>query len=249
MQIDLNADLGEGMGDDAAMLDVVSSANVACGGHAGDADSMRTVCADAVARQVRIGAHVSYADREDFGRAEMDIGPVELLDELREQLGNLVDAAHEVGGVVTYIKPHGALYHRVTRDPEHAAAVVMLASESGLALVGPPGSLVLHLADQAGVATVAEAFADRGYRPDGGLVPRGEPGALLHDPDPIAARMVALVRDGEVTSEDGGTVAVVADSICVHSDSPGAVAIARAVRAALIGAGVTIAPPPHVTVP
>lgn len=243
MRIDLNADLGEGMGDDDAMLDIVSSANVACGGHAGDEASMRAVCEAAVARGVRIGAHVSYPDRVGFGRLELDLDGGTLLALLRSQLDALSTAALAAGGRVTFVKPHGALYHRVTRDAEHADAVVTLAREAGLAVVGLPGTLVLRRAASAWLRTVPEAFADRAYLPDGGLVPRSEPGAVLHEEQQIAARMVGLVRHGTVTAIDGSTVAVHAESICVHSDTPGAVAIARAVRDALVAAGVEIAAP------
>ena len=243
MRIDLNADLGEGMGDDAAMLDVVSSANVACGGHAGDAASMRAVCALAVERGVRIGAHVSYPDTAGFGRVEMDLDGDALLERLQAQLAGLTTAARGAGGRVTYVKPHGALYHRVARDPEHAEAVVTLARQAGLAVVGLPGSLGLELAAAAGLTTVPEAFADRAYLPTGGLVPRTQPGAVLEDADRIADRMVSLVRDGTVIANDGGPVAVAARTICVHSDTPGAVAIAIAVRRALTAAGVEIVAP------
>lgn len=243
MRIDLNADLGEGMGDDRAMLDVVSSANVACGGHAGDADSMRVVCREAVARGVRVGAHVSYPDVAGFGRVEMDLDGGALLAELRRQLDALVTAAGAAGTEVAYLKPHGALYHRVVRDAEHAEAVVALAREARLAVVGLPGGLVLDLARAAGLPSLGEAFADRGYRADGSLVPRTEPGAVLHDPTAVAQRMLGLVRDGTVIASDGSSVRVAAGTICVHSDTPGAVAIARALREDLVAAGVEIAAP------
>ncbi len=241
MRIDLNADLGEGMGDDAAMLDVVSSANVACGGHAGDETSMRQVCSAAVARGVTIGAHVSYPDVAGFGRTEIDMPADALLASLRSQMASLTRAAAAERGEVRYVKPHGALYHRVAREATHAEAVVTVAGEAGLAVVGLPGSLVLRLAADAGLSTITEAFADRAYRRDGGLVPRTQPGAVLHDPAEVAQRMVGLVRDGVVPAVDGSAVLVSAASICVHSDTPGAVAIATTVRAALVGAGVEIA--------
>lgn len=240
MRIDLNADLGEGMGDDAAMLDVVTSANVACGGHAGDKASMLAVCAAAVERGVRIGAHVSYPDRAEFGRADMEIGGEALLDVLRNQLAALTTAALAAGGEVAFVKPHGALYHRASHDPEHAQAVVTLAREAGIGVVGLPGGLSLTLAETAGLTVTPEAFADRGYRQDGSLVPRSEPGAVLHDPAVVAARMVALVRSGTIATAEGVAVGVTARSICVHSDTPGAVAIARAVREGLVAAGVEI---------
>jgi UPF0271 protein len=246
MRIDLNADLGEGMGDDTddtEMLGLISSANIACGGHAGDAASMRRSCETARSRGVRIGAHVSYPDRAGFGRSEMEIEGEALLAVLTEQLEGLTTAAESVGAEVTFVKPHGALYHRVARDPEHAAAVVRLAARARLAVVGLPGSLVLHQAMRAGLAVVPEAFADRGYTADGSLVPRSQPGAVLHDADLIADRMVDLVRTGTVAAADGSRVRVVARSICVHSDTPGAVAIARRVRQGLESAGISIEAP------
>lgn len=241
--VDLNADLGEGVGDDVAMLDLVSSANVACGGHAGDGSSMRAVCRAAVERGVRVGAHVSYPDVAGFGRTAMDVTGPELLDMLRTQLADLTTAAGDVGAEVTFVKPHGALYHRVAVDPEQARAVVRLAAEACLAVVGLPGGVVLELAERAGLPVVPEAFADRGYLADGSLVPRESPGAVLHDAEVVAARMVALVRTGRVNADDGTEVAVAARSICVHGDTPGAVAIARRLRAALTAAGVEIAAP------
>lgn len=243
MRIDLNADLGEGVGDDASMLAVVSSANIACGGHAGDAASMRAVCAQAVARGVRIGAHVSYPDRAGFGRVAMDLAPDALLASLAEQLDRLTTAALAAGGRVTFVKPHGALYHRVAVDPAVAELVVSLARPAGLAVVGLPGGVILEQAAASGLRVVPEAFADRAYLPTGGLVPRSEPGAVLHEAHEITHRMVGLVRDGVVLAANGTPVPVAARSICVHSDTAGAVAIARAVRAGLRAAGVTIAAP------
>ncbi|WP_420114518.1 LamB/YcsF family protein [Pseudactinotalea sp.] len=241
MRIDLNADLGEGMGDDGAVLDVVSSANIACGGHAGDAASMRVACEQAVARGVRIGAHVSYPDRAGFGRVPMDLPAGVLLASLEAQLDQLTTAALAAGGRVTFVKPHGALYHRAATDPEVAEIVVTMARPAGLAVVGLPGSAILDRAVAAGLLAVPEAFADRGYLPNGALVPRGQPGAVLDDPDLVTQRMVSLVRDGEVAAADGSRVTVAAHSICVHSDTPGAVAIARSVRTGLERAGVQIA--------
>lgn len=241
--VDLNADLGEGIGDDVAMLDLVSSANVACGGHGGDEASMRAVCRAAVERGVRVGAHVSYPDIDGFGRAPMEVSGPELLDMLRSQLAALTTAARDVGAEVTSVKPHGALYHRVAVDPEQAGAVVRLAAGAGLAVVGLPGGVVLDLAERAGLPVVPEAFADRGYRADGSLVPRDRPGAVLHDAEVVAARMVGLVRSGRVDADDGTEVVVAARSICVHGDTPGAVALARRLREALVAAGVEIAAP------
>lgn len=240
MQIDLNADLGEGMGDDVAMLGIVSSANVACGGHAGDRASMRSVCEQAVARGVRIGAHISYPDRAGFGRVAMDLAPQTLLDSIAEQLDDLTTAARVAGGDVTFVKPHGALYHRVVTDPEVAELVVRLARPAGLAVVGLPGGAVLRRAADAGLVAVPEAFADRGYTASGALVPRTEPGAVLHEAHEVTRRMVSLVRHGVIAAADGTPVPIAARSICVHSDTPGALALALAVRDGLLAAGVQI---------
>jgi UPF0271 protein len=250
MHIDLNCDLGEGLGPwtlgepgtDDALLHVVTSANVACGFHAGDPVIMAATCATAAARGVAIGAHVAYRDLVGFGRRPLDV-PVDVLRaEVAYQIGALVAVARTEGARVGYVKPHGALYNRIVRDEAQATAVVeaVAAVDPSLAVVGLPRSAVLRLAADAGLRTVSEAFVDRGYRADGTLVPRGSPGALVTDPAEAGRRAVTIARDGRVEAADGGTVEVVADSLCVHSDTPGAVAVARAVRDALTGAGVTL---------
>lgn len=233
--IDLNADLGEGVGDDDAMLAVVTSANVACGGHAGDDRSMRDVSRMATARGVTIGAHPSYPDREGFGRRPMDPDPVTLRADLELQVAALDGAA---GGSIRYLKPHGALYNRIVADEVQADVVARVAADAGLPVLGLPGSAIERAADRLGVRFVAEAFADRGYLADGSLAPRDHPAGVLHDPAAIAERVVRLALDGEVIDVDGGLVRVEAASVCVHGDTPGAVAIATAVRAALESAGV-----------
>lgn len=245
--IDLNADLGESfgqwsMGDDAAMLDVVSSANIACGFHAGDPQVMRRTVAAAGERGVAIGAHVSYNDLVGFGRRSMDVAPDELEADVLYQLAALDGVARTHGSRVTYVKPHGALYNRIVRDDAQAQAVVRAvhAFNPELAVLGLPGSRFLAHADDIGLATMAEAFADRAYNADGTLVSRSQAGAVLHDPRIVAERMVDLVRHGRVESVTGEPVSVTADSICTHGDSPGAVAMARAVRDALREAGVAI---------
>jgi 5-oxoprolinase (ATP-hydrolysing) subunit A len=219
--VDLNADLGEEVTDDAGLLAVVTSANVACGFHAGTPGIMRAVCAEAARLGVVVGAQVSYADREHFGRVELDVEAGQLREQVAEQVSVLGDIAASEGTRVAYLKPHGALYHRVSRDDVQAAAV--LDGSGDLPVLGFPGSRLLALAAEAGRATYVEGFPDRGYTADGRLVPRGEPGALLDDVDFIAAQAVALAP----------TVA----SLCVHGDSPGAVAHAHAVRRALERAG------------
>ncbi len=225
--IDLNADLAEGVTDDEGLLDVVSSANVACGFHAGDAATMRRACEGATRRGVRIGAQVSYQDREGFGRRDMDVPPDRLAADVLYQIGALA-----AFGDVVYVKPHGALYNRVVHDEQQAAAVVaaVRAWRVRLPLLGLPGARVLALAREAGLPTIEEGFADRAYTKDGRLVPRSQPGAVIHDPDEAARRAVELARSGKVRS------------LCVHGDTPGAVAMARRVRAELEAAGIRIAP-------
>lgn len=247
--IDLNADLGEGLGlwrmtDDAALLEVVSSANVACGFHAGDPVQMRRVCRLAAERGVAIGAHVAYPDLQGFGRRFIDIDPSELEDAVLYQLSAIQGVARAEGAQVRYVKPHGALYNAIVSHEAQAAAVVAAVSAGapGLAVLGLPGARWLELAEEAGLRPVHEAFADRAYEPDGTLAPRGEPGAVLDDADEIAARALQMVRESSVTARDGSVVSLDAESVCVHGDTPGAVAIARHVRAALVDAGVTISP-------
>ena len=232
-RVDLNADLGESWerwrtGEDVLLLDVVTSANVCCGAYAGDPELMRRTCEAAVERGVAIGAQVGYRDREGFGRVFVDLAPADLTDEVVRQVRALDDAAHEVGGEVTYVKPHGALYNAIVDHEQQAAAVVdaLRVLDRPLQLLGLPGSRVIDLADAAGLPTVREGFADRAYTSDGRLVPRSEPGAVLHEPSEVAAQAVRLL--GQV------------DSICVHSDSPGALDLARAVRQALTDAGATL---------
>ncbi|GLV84288.1 UPF0271 protein [Streptomyces lavendulae subsp. lavendulae] len=247
--IDLNADLGEGFGrwtltDDAALLSVVTSANVACGFHAGDPSIMRRVCERAAERGVRIGAQVSYRDLAGFGRRSMDVPPGELADEIAYQIGALEVFARAAGSRVSYVKPHGALYNRTVHDAAQAGAVVagirLAAGEAGLPVLGLPGSLLLAAAREAGLEPVPEAFADRAYAPGGTLVPRGEPGAVVHDPDAVVARAVGMAAGGSVTAADGSRIAVAARSLCVHGDTPGAAELARRVRDALGAAGVRV---------
>lgn len=224
-RVDLNADLGEEVTDDSGLLALVTSANVACGFHAGTTSTMQAVCAEAVRRGVTVGAQVSYDDREHFGRVELDVPAALLRAQVAEQLGVLSAIAVAEGGGVAYLKPHGALYHRVARDPVQAAAV--LDGSGDLPVMGMPGSLLLSLARERGRGVRLEGFPDRGYTDDGRLVPRDHPGALVSDPDEVAARAVAL--------------AARVDSVCVHGDSPGAVATADAVRRALEAAGLVVA--------
>ena len=220
-RVDLNADLGEEVTDDAGLLAVVTSANVACGYHAGTAATMHAVCAEAARLGVVVGAQVSYDDRENFGRRDLDVASDVLRDQVADQVGTLTAIAASEGTEVRYLKPHGALYHRVARDPDQAQAV--LAGSGDLPVLGMPGAVLLGLATEAGRRVLHEGFPDRGYAEDGTLLPRDRPGAVLDDPDEVAARAVGLA----------GSV----DSLCVHGDSPGAVATATAVRRALAAAG------------
>lgn len=247
--IDLNSDLGEGFGawtagDDEALMVIVSSANVACGFHAGDPDILRRVCGRAAERGVVIGAHVGYHDLAGFGRRAIDVEPLRLTNDVIYQIAALDGFARVAGTRVRYVKPHGALYNTAVHDPAHAAAVVEAIQlyDATLPLMGLPGSALLTMAQEAGLRTVAEAFADRGYTPQGTLVPRSEPGALLGDPQLVAERMVRMATTGLVRASDGSDVTIAADSVCVHGDSPGAVAMAGAVREALAAAGVGIRP-------
>jgi UPF0271 protein len=245
--VDLNSDVGESygiwrLGDDAAMLRIVSSANVACGFHAGDPSTLRATCATAAAHGVVVGAQVAYPDLLGFGRRYLDIDPGELRDAVLYQLGALDAFAQVAGGEVDYVKPHGALYHAAIDDRALAEAIVAAATEydPSLAILGQPDSELLAAAERAGLEAVAEAHVDRVYRPDGRLLPRGETGALITDVDTAAAQAVRIAVDGEVVAADGEVIALHARSMCVHSDTPGAVAIAGAVREALEAAGVGV---------
>lgn len=247
--IDLNADLGESygswsMGDDFAMLGIVTSANVACGFHAGDPVTTRATCAAASERGIAVGAHPSYRDLVGFGRRFVDIAPAELEADVLSQLGSLEAFCRVAGTRISYVKPHGALYNAIVHHEAQARAVVaaVKAYDPGLAVLGLPGSVFLRIAEEQGLRPVREAFADRAYTPAGTLVSRREPGSVLHAPELVASRMVRLVQDGTLEAVDGTTITLEADSICTHGDSPGAVAMASAVRDALTGAGVEIAP-------
>ncbi|WP_217251095.1 LamB/YcsF family protein [Streptomyces sp. AC602_WCS936] len=245
--IDLNADLGEGFGrwtltDDDALLSVVTSANVACGFHAGDPSVMRRVCDLAAERGVRIGAQVSYRDLAGFGRRAMDVPAGELAAEVAYQIGALRVFAEAAGAQVAYVKPHGALYNRTVHDADQARAVVAGVRLAGGALpvLGLPGSLLLTAAAEAGLTGVPEAFADRAYTPRGTLVPRREPDAVVTDEDAVVRRALAFAVHGSVEAVDGTTVEVAPRSLCVHGDTPGAARIAARVREELEASGVAI---------
>jgi UPF0271 protein len=247
--IDLNADLGESygawrLGDDEALLSIVTSANIACGFHAGDPLTLRRACAGAIANGVRIGAQVSYRDLAGFGRREMTVPPDELAAEVLYQIAALDGIARAEGGRVSYVKPHGALYNRAVWDAVQAGAVIaaIRAYDAELPLLTLPGSVAAIEASAAGLRVVSEAFADRAYNDDGTLVSRAEPGAVLTDPQAVARRVVGLVTSGSLPTATGGQVRVLARSVCLHGDTPGAVALARSVRCALEEAGAQLAP-------
>ncbi|EER60380.1 LamB/YcsF family protein [Acidovorax delafieldii 2AN] len=248
MKIDLNSDLGESlgawrMGDDAAMLDIVSSANVACGFHAGDAAGILSTLKAAQARGVTVGAHVAYPDLAGFGRRAMDVASADLVADVIYQIGALQGLATAAGTTVRYVKPHGALYNTIAQDKRQAQDVItaIRAIDPSLVLVALAGSPLVQWARDAGLRVVSEAFADRAYTPQGALVSRRDKGAVLHDAEQIAKRMVRLVQEGVIEAIDGSTVHIEADSICVHGDSPGAVAIARELRTRFVQEGITIA--------
>jgi len=247
--IDLNADLGESygawrLGDDDALLGVVTSANVACGFHAGDPLTIRRTCARAVEGGVAIGAQVSYSDLAGFGRREMVVPPAELEAEILYQVAALDGVARAEGGRVRYVKPHGALYNRAVWDAEQAAAIVaaVRSYDSRLPVLTLAGSATAVAAAAAGLPVVAEAFADRAYNDDASLVRRGLPGAVLTDPEVVAARVAGLVTRGRLRAVSGRELPISARSVCLHGDTPGAVRLARAVRAALEEAGARLAP-------
>ena len=246
-ELDLNSDLGESfgrwvLGDDEAMLGLVTSANVACGFHAGDPTTLRRTCVLAAEAGVVVGAQVGYRDIAGFGRRFVDVASNELADEIVYQIGALDGMCRVAGTAVRYVKPHGALYNAIVHHEAHAAAVVAAVRDYSpeLPVLGLPGSKFLQAAEKAGLRTVREFFVDRGYTPEGTLVPRSAEGALLHDPQEVTERVLRLVSDGVVAAVDGSDVAVTAESACVHGDSPGAVEMARAVRAGLEKAGVAL---------
>jgi 5-oxoprolinase (ATP-hydrolysing) subunit A len=230
------------MGDDAAMFRLVTSANVACGFHAGDPVTMLDSCRAAYELDVTVGAHVGYRDLAGFGRRSLDMSFDELFGDVLYQLGALDGVAHAVGASVDYVKPHGALYNRLVRDADQASAVVAAVNsyDPGLPILGLPGSELLKQAQEAGHPVFIEAFVDRAYLADGTLVPRSQEGAVLHDVDSIVERAVRMATKGEVAALDGTVLQVRPDSLCIHGDTPGAVEMAAAVRAGLEAAGVEL---------
>ncbi|MBT9236093.1 MULTISPECIES: LamB/YcsF family protein [Pseudomonas] len=237
VKIDLNSDLGESfgpwaMGDDASMLDIVTSANIACGFHAGDPAGILSVLKEAVARGVVIGAHVGYRDLVGFGRRVMEPSSSELIGDVIYQIGALEGLAKAAGTTISYVKPHGALYNTIAKDRRQGADVIaaIKAVNPALTLLVLAGAPIVEQAREAGLKVVCEAFADRAYNSDGSLVNRRIAGAVIHDPELITQRMLRLVREGVVEAVDGSIVPLQADSICVHGDNPAAVQTAKALR-------------------
>ena len=246
--VDLNADLAEGfgiwtLGDDDAMLDIVTSANLACGFHAGNPVGLARACRAAAARGVRIGAQVGYFDLAGFGRRRIEVAPEELRADVIYQIGALQALARAAGTTLGYVKPHGALYTTIVTDSDQARAVAeaVHASDPTLPVLGLAGSVFFAEARRLGLRTVAEAFADRAYQPDGQLISRSDAGAVLTDPAQIAERVLSMVTTGSVTAVDGSVVAIEVESVCVHGDSPDAVTIAGAVRERLLAEGIELA--------
>lgn len=242
--VNLNADLGEECGDDLAMLDVVGAANIACGAHAGSPAVMEATVRAAMARGIGIGAHPSYPDRQGFGRRPMDLPPAEIEAVVLAQIRDLMAIAVRVGGRVAHVKPHGALSNRAAVEAEAAVAVAraVRAADPSLVLLAPAGSALVAAGRAAGLAVAEEVFADRAYGDDGNLVPRSQPGAMIHDPEIAAARVLDMVRDGMLTTVSGRRIPCRAQSVCVHGDDSGAVALARRLRAVLEEAGIVIVP-------
>ncbi len=247
VSVDLNADLGESfgtwqLGDDDAMLALITSANIACGFHAGDPATLSHSCQEAAKRGVRIGAQVGYPDRAGFGRRFIDVTPSDLVADIIYQIGALQALARAAGTCVSYVKPHGALYNTIVNHHEQARAVAeaVHAVDPALPVLGLAGSVFFEEAERLGLRTVPEAFADRSYRPDGQLVSRRERNAVLHEPDEIAERVASMVLSGRVVAVDGSTIPIAVESVCVHGDSPGAVQIAIAVRDRLASDGVEL---------
>lgn len=245
MRIDLNADVGESIGDDEGVLPFVSSANIACGFHAGNPQIMRSTAQLAQRLGVAIGAHPSFRDRDGFGRREMQITTAELESLVAYQIDALAAVASALGTRLSHVKPHGALYNMAARDAPMAAAIAraVQAVDASLVLFGLSGSQLVAAGERAGLAVASEVFADRGYRADGSLAPRGTPGAVLTDVADVAGRAVDMATGHGVVSIEGTTIRVKADTICIHGDTAGAAALAQAVRSALTGAGIRVVSP------
>lgn len=249
-RIDLNADVGESfgiysLGQDPLLMEAITSANVACGFHAGDPGVMRAAVALAKAHGVAVGAHPGFQDLAGFGRREIQASPREVEDLVAYQIGALAAIAAAQGVALSHVKPHGALYNMAARDPALADAIAraIRSVDRTLVLVGPPASQLVDAAGRAGLRAAREAFADRAYHADGSLVPRHQPGAVLHDVEEVTSRAVTMVRDKAVVALDGGRVPLEIETLCVHGDTPGAAILAGRIRAALLTAGIRVAAP------
>lgn len=242
LKIDLNCDLGEGCGNDAALMDHISSANIACGGHAGDAETMRRTAGIAIEKGVAIGAHPGYADRENFGRRQMHLSATEVIELITDQIATLDTIVGSLGGRIAHVKPHGALYNHAARDPELAAAIAaaVAAYDPQLVLFGLSGSPSIEEGEKAGLTSASEVFADRTYRPDLSLTPRSEPNALITDPDHAVTQSLDMIKYGRVRTTDGTVAAIRADTICIHGDGPAAVEFAAAITDALAANDISI---------
>jgi UPF0271 protein len=245
VQIDLNADVGEGVGDDGGVLPLVSSANVACGFHAGNPSIMRSTVQLARRLRVAVGAHPGFQDQAEFGRRELHMGLTELETLVAYQIGALAGVAALEGVRLSHVKPHGALYNMAARDEAMAAAIAraVRAVDPALVLFGLSGSQLILAGERAGLRVASEVFADRAYRSDGSLAPRGTPGAVVTGAAEVARRAVEMAARRAVTAADGTSVSVRADTICIHGDTPGAAVLARAVRDALAAAGIAVRAP------
>ncbi|ESJ22186.1 MULTISPECIES: 5-oxoprolinase subunit PxpA [unclassified Cupriavidus] len=242
MQIDLNADLGEGCGSDEALLALISSANIACGWHAGDAATMLQTVQWALAKGVAIGAHPSYPDRENFGRTEMRRDPRDIYADVLYQIGALAAIVKAQGGRLAHVKAHGALYNQAARNRAQAQAIVDAVRDFDPQLVffGLAGSVMIEVAREAGLTVKEEVFADRGYNPDGSLVRRGTPGALLDDDEAVLAQTLSMVRERKVRAIDGQWIPIQADTVCLHGDGPHALAFAQRIRDRLREEGIAV---------
>ena len=243
--VDLNCDLGEGCGNDAELMPLITSANIACGGHAGDTETMRATVELALEHGVAVGAHPGYPDQENFGRIEHDITHQQLFDEIVAQVTALRNICRGAGTALSHVKPHGALYNLAARDAEISLVVAnaVAAVDQNLTLFGLAGSHSLTEAERVGLRSASEVFGDRTYQPDGSLTPRSQPGALIENPEIAAAHVLEMVMSGQATSMTGEPVAVRADTVCIHGDGPFAPAFARVIRDALRLAGVEIRAP------
>ncbi len=242
MQIDLNADLGEGCGSDEALLALISSANIACGWHAGDASTMLQTVQWALAKGVAIGAHPSYPDRENFGRTEMQRDPRDIYADVLYQIGALAAIVRAQGGRLAHVKAHGALYNQAARNRAQAQAIVDAVRDFDprLTFFGLAGSVMVEVAREAGLTVKEEVFADRGYNPDGSLVRRGTPGALLDDDEAVLSQTLSMVRDHKVRAIDGQWIPIQADTVCLHGDGPHALAFAQRIRDRLREEGIAV---------